>query len=227
MEKELRGLKEHSVYKTEVMHRKSREAKEKAESERRKNAEKEKELIKIKELEESSLKAKADRKRIEEEIARLKYTAPATRELEKSELRLAEAKLLELKIRRAHIASIFHELKQAEKVDLCFMLDATGSMSSYIAEAKTVIHKIVHQLADQFKDLELRVAFVGYRDHSDGEQRVTVLDFSEDKETFKTFVSSVEAKGGADECEDVFGGLEVCHSYFFGRKSSFLIVDTK
>ncbi|GAX76652.1 hypothetical protein CEUSTIGMA_g4098.t1 [Chlamydomonas eustigma] len=46
-----------------------------------------------------------------------------------------------------------------------------------------------------------------YRDYSDN-PNVEVFDFSSDLSQFSTFVRSIQAKGGADQCEDVFSGLE-------------------
>lgn len=116
--------------------------------------------------------------------------------------------MCELKAKQAKISQLFQDLKNSEKVDICFMTDCTGSMSGYINEAKTVIHRVVDRLSKKFKDFELRCSFVGYRDHSDGPNRVTVLPFTENKDNFKSFVTTVSAQGGADECEDIFGGLE-------------------
>ena len=113
-----------------------------------------------------------------------------------------------LKLKNYRISKMFNELRNAEKVDICFLLDCTGSMAGYISEAKTVIHRVVDKLGKQFQDLQLNCAFIGYRDHSDGVNRISRLPFTKDKEAFKTFVSSVSAMGGADECEDIFGGLE-------------------
>lgn len=123
------------------------------------------------------------------------------------ELDLAKAKL-----HNAKVSNIFAELKKAEQVDVCFMLDCTGSMAAYIDEAKTLVHHVVDKLSGKFKDLRLRCAFVGYRDHSDGEQRITHMAFSSRPDEFKAFVSEVEATGGDDQCEDVFGGLECVNS---------------
>jgi mRNA-degrading endonuclease YafQ of YafQ-DinJ toxin-antitoxin module len=155
------------------------------------------------------LAEEAQCKRLDEEYKKKLFSVAATREASKTELKLKEARLIELQIKQTKIANIFAELKKAEKVDMCFMLDATGSMSSYISEAKSVIHRIIDKLKNRFQDFELRAAFVGYRDHADGPKRVTVFDFDQNIDSFKTFVSSVEATGGQDQCEDVFGGLEV------------------
>jgi hypothetical protein len=54
----------------------------------------------------------------------------------------------------------------------------------------------------------MRVGFVGYRDHSDGSERVVSIDLTEDTTAVINFMNSVTATGGGDECEDVFGGLE-------------------
>jgi len=55
---------------------------------------------------------------------------------------------------------------------------------------------------------KVRVAFVGYRDHSDGSDRIVSIDLTDDTSSVVTFMSSVRATGGADTCEDIFGGLE-------------------
>lgn len=139
----------------------------------------------------------------------------ATREITKTELAKAEERWAKLDLQKKRISNIFYELKQAEKVDICFLVDCTGSMDSYITETKLVIHKIVDKLKTLYADFKLRVAFVGYRDHSDGNDRVTVFPFNSDIDAFKSFVSSVKATGGDDQCEDVFGGGILILQYLF------------
>jgi len=154
-------------------------------------------------------KEKFEREELERKYREKLFTNQVTREASRTELIKAESKLIELDLKKKRIANIFFELRQAEKVDICFMLDCTGSMSPYIVEAKTVIHRIVDKLKKRFVDFELRAAFVGYRDHSDGKDRVSVYPFGESIDNFKSFVTSINATGGDDECEDIFGGLEV------------------
>ena len=79
-------------------------------------------------------------------------------------------------------------------------------MSPYIEGSKNAIDHIVSEVTREYPEMQLRVAFVGYRDFGDADQ-YTVLDFEHNITSFKNFVGSVEATGGADECEDVFGGL--------------------
>ena len=190
-------------FKTIEIDRKKKELEERLKSEQIKKDKKQQELDEIKKLDSTLRNEEEQRKRLEEEYRRQLFTVEATRQASKTDLKNAETKLLELKTKQAKIASIFAELKKAEKVDICFMLDATGSMDPYITEAKNVIHRVIDKLKSRFNDFELRASFVGYRDHSEGPKRITVQGFSENIDSFKAFVSKVEAGGGSDQCEDV------------------------
>ena len=53
----------------------------------------------------------------------------------------------------------------------------------------------------------MRIAFVGYRDHTD-KSRIVSIDLTNDTSAVVTFMNAVNAEGGGDTCEDVFGGLE-------------------
>ncbi len=56
------------------------------------------------------------------------------------------------------------------------------------------------------------MAFVGYRDHYDGPDRISSINFTEDSSAVVKFMSSIIAIGGGDTCEDIFGGLECVNS---------------
>ena len=101
------------------------------------------------------------------------------------------------------------KLREASSLDMVFMLDCTGSMGGYIASAKNDIKDFVENLLRVVPDIPLRLAFVGYRDHCDGPQRLAVFEFSTDVEAFKAFVGAQAATGGGDAPEDVFGALNV------------------
>ena len=96
----------------------------------------------------------------------------------------------------------------AQAVDLCFLVDCTGSMASYIQGVKEQIQNIVEKSKKMLPDLNFSIAFVGYRDHCDGAARIVVLDFTTLILEFQSFMGSVAATGGGDEPEDVFGGIE-------------------
>jgi len=96
-------------------------------------------------------------------------------------------------------------------VDVCFLLDCTGSMARFIAAAKENIRKISEHMQTIDPRVIPRFAFVGYRDFGDEEQYVT-LDFIEVENIslFEEKLASVRAYGGADPPEDVVGGLFEC-----------------
>jgi DNA repair exonuclease SbcCD ATPase subunit len=198
-----------SEMQTVEIERKKKELEDRLKSEQAKKEKKQRDLEELEKMSTTLRNDEAERKKLDDEYKRKLLLAAETKEASKTELKRAEARLIELKIKQTKIANIFAELKKAEQVDICFMLDSTGSMSSYISEAKNVIHRIIDKLKNRFQDFQLRASFVGYRDHADGLERVTVYDFDQNFDSFKMFVTSVEATGGQDQCEDVFGGLEV------------------
>ena len=110
---------------------------------------------------------------------------------------------------------IVNTIKKSQKIDLAFLVDCTGSMDLSINIIKSNIKKILQELKEEiFSHFQYRLAFVGYRDygidkdgrHVDNDDRIVKFDFSSKTEDFEKFLSTVEAKGGGDECEDVFGG---------------------
>eukprot|EP00741_Cyanophora_paradoxa_P015434 tig00020875_g14897.t1 len=92
-------------------------------------------------------------------------------------------------------------------LDLCFVFDGTGSMASYIAAAKKSIFEIVSVYRKSFPKYMLRLGYVAYRDFGD-KKPVETFDFTESEEAFVQSLGAVAATGGADETEDVLGGLE-------------------
>ena len=157
----------------------------------------------------ATLESEKKRKQeLEAKLHALKFDTLVTKEKLAGDTSDLEATIARLELKQHRISKLFEDLRNSEKVDICFLVDSTGSMSRVINETKTVIHRIVDRLGKRFKDLALRCAFVGYRDIDEGSDRVCVFQFSKNAEAFKDFVGSVKAFGGADECEDVFGGLE-------------------
>ena len=98
-------------------------------------------------------------------------------------------------------------IKDNSSLDVAFLVDCTGSMAPYITETKNDIEEIVSSIKEAFENT-VQVAFVGYRDHSDGIKRIECLQFTEDITEFKEFLSNINATGGGDEPEDVLGGIE-------------------
>src|SRR3954466_3704720 len=94
------------------------------------------------------------------------------------------------------------------EVDLCFVMDCTGSMSPYITATKECILNVAECMANMEPTVKIRVGFCGYRDHCDGSNRLQIFPFTDSCEEFKSYISAnVTAMGGGDSPEDVLGGL--------------------
>lgn len=95
-------------------------------------------------------------------------------------------------------------------LDICFLIDATGSMGAVINGVKDHIKDLVAKLLVQHTN-EVRLGVVAYRDYNDF-PRIDKLPFTSNVQDFTNFLQRLEAKGGQDEAEDVFSGLyEVTH----------------
>ncbi|CAG8610928.1 1059_t:CDS:2, partial [Dentiscutata heterogama] len=100
-------------------------------------------------------------------------------------------------------------IEDSMNVDLCFVLDCTGSMTGYIAAAKDHILKVAASVNQSNSNIKFWVGFCGYRDYSDDiNERLQIFDFTNSYEKFKTYITTkVTAYGGDDIPEDVLGGL--------------------
>lgn len=88
------------------------------------------------------------------------------------------------------------------QIEVCFVLDTTGSMSGLIAGAKAKIWSIANQLVAAKPTPKLKVALIAYRDR--GDAYVTrVFDLSEDIDAVYANLQTFQADGGGDTPESV------------------------
>lgn len=148
-----------------------------------------------------------------------------TEELAKSKTKSKEYDLLK-SVKESDIKSVIRLVRDAEAVDLAFLLDCTGSMSSYIEATKESIKNIVRRVSRTNQGLKLRIAVVGYRDISDS-NRFEMLDFTTCTKTFEEFVGHLKANGGGDAPEDIAGAFQKANSLSWTQTSrvTFLIAD--
>jgi hypothetical protein len=114
------------------------------------------------------------------------------------------------------IANFAEELKDRENyngLDICFILDATSSMSSYIEGSKESIKTIIEDAQKSLKEMQkdedsLQFAIVAYRDHppQDTTFVTQISNFNNAKVTLD-FLQGVSAYGGGDCAEAVMDGL--------------------
>lgn len=78
-------------------------------------------------------------------------------------------------------------------LELGLLLDCTSSMGSWIERSKSTLIEIMNNVkASCDGQLDIRVAFIGYRDHCDAE-RFTVKSFTENIEEMRDFIAKVNA----------------------------------
>ncbi|KAK0646891.1 hypothetical protein B0T16DRAFT_511437 [Cercophora newfieldiana] len=98
-------------------------------------------------------------------------------------------------------------IKVVCSTDLLFLMDTTRSMRDYIEAAKSQVRSVVDDLGVAFyREAEIRIAVVGYKDHMDS-PNIQFLDFTSSVSTVHSFLDRLDATGGDDPPEDVLGGL--------------------
>ena len=99
-------------------------------------------------------------------------------------------------------AQIETECNKRNKVDMFFMIDATGSMSDEMRYLQVELDDIIQKINEQQSELQLRTGSLVYRDHGDAYlTRKTLLSNGIDKTL--NFLREQSADGGGDYPEAV------------------------
>ena len=109
-----------------------------------------------------------------------------------------------------------HSVNQVIKVDtdqgldVCFVVDTTGSMGDDIANAKENMNEILIELSA--KSENFRVALIDYRDFPERAKSYDYparleLDFSEDVDAITAAIDALDLGHGGDDNETVYSGL--------------------
>ncbi|KAF2078687.1 hypothetical protein CYY_000058 [Polysphondylium violaceum] len=119
--------------------------------------------------------------------------------------------------------NILHQEKNRLKVQLCVMMDCTGSMGTWMNESKTKMINLTHLLGQTYSGMELNVSFIGYRDIKDV-KRFEIVPFTKDIMGLQTRIGQMVADGGDDFAEDIAGALNQAYNLSWGYDSVKLIV---
>ena len=98
-------------------------------------------------------------------------------------------------------------------LDICFLLDITGSMGSHIAMMGQCLNDLVYYFSSTFAPQKVYMSFVGYRDFGDPDQFV-IEEFSNIdmnnvlKSSMYKKIKEIEVSGGGDEPEDIRGAIK-------------------
>lgn len=98
-------------------------------------------------------------------------------------------------------------------LDICFLLDITGSMGSYIQMMGKCLNDLVFYFSSTFAPKKVYMSFVGYRDFGDNDQFV-IEDFAniDMKNVLKSSIyqriKNIKVFGGGDFPEDIRGAIK-------------------
>ncbi|KAL4477126.1 hypothetical protein ABPG72_008860 [Tetrahymena utriculariae] len=120
---------------------------------------------------------------------------------------------------------IYSRMFPNNQLDLCFIVDCTGSMKDWINSVRQEISGIIAAIKYAFKTNQTRMSFVGYRDFTDDE-RFAILDFTDDLLQFKNFVDKIQAFGGGDEPEDLAGGFAQANKLYWKNEAKLAVLIT-
>jgi len=126
-------------------------------------------------------------------------------------------------------------LQQRQKVlygvDLCFIMDCTGSMRPWIEAAKNKIRELAAAVKNikTTKKPHFRIAFLGYRDIDHGPQRYVPIDFFDLEDQgavakFQKVLSETKPIGGNDPAEDIAGAMNYVLSRMSWKSSTRLVI---
>ena len=88
------------------------------------------------------------------------------------------------------------------QIEVCFVLDTTGSMGGLIQSAKDKIWSIANELVNAEPTPEIKFGLIGYRDR--GDQYITkVTNLTDDLDQIHTTLMAFAAAGGGDGPESV------------------------
>lgn len=94
------------------------------------------------------------------------------------------------------------------RVDLCFVVDTTGSMGGFLGEAKKRLIDTLEALSNQSK-IDLSVGLVEFRDHppQDNSFITQVTNLTNNVKDIQSVIDKLKAEGGGDGPEAVYRGI--------------------
>eukprot|EP01125_Pyxidicula_operculata_P022010 TRINITY_DN8834_c0_g1_i1.p1 TRINITY_DN8834_c0_g1~~TRINITY_DN8834_c0_g1_i1.p1 ORF type:complete len:1235 (-),score=323.08 TRINITY_DN8834_c0_g1_i1:121-3825(-) len=96
----------------------------------------------------------------------------------------------------------------SEGIDVCFSFDTTGSMYACLDNVRKNIESTVTELLTAIP--KMRISIISHGDYCDGENSITMFDFSSDIKAICNFVRNVASTGGGDYPENYELVLREC-----------------
>lgn len=112
--------------------------------------------------------------------------------------------------RREVSVTLENQRKIANQIplDICFIMDTTGSMGEEIERLRSTIQIIYTNLSLVEPKPLVRFSMIMYKDLGDDEYRVKTVPFTKDLDAFQRVLNTLDASGGGDTPEDLQAALE-------------------
>ena len=115
--------------------------------------------------------------------------------------------------------------KNSKEFDILFLVDATGSMGSYIFAAKEETKNISEQLRQKYPDKMFQYGYIFYRDPIDSkEDKHEVINLTDNVNSFPEKIGKIKATGGGDLPEDWAGAYKLAHEKITWRNGIKMII---
>jgi len=113
----------------------------------------------------------------------------------------------------------------SNEFDIVYLIDATGSMDGEINAAKEQVINILKDLQDKFPDINFNFGAIFYRDKIDSPtDKNDFFPLTDNMETLREKISTVNAYGGGDEAEDWVEGYKLATNNIAWREGTKLII---
>jgi len=109
--------------------------------------------------------------------------------------------------------------------DVLFIVDATGSMASYIQAAKEETQNISEDLRQTYPEMNFKYGYIFYRDPIDSKGDVhETIDLTDNVNSLPNQISKISAYGGGDEPEDWVGAYKIANEKISWRNGVRIII---
>jgi hypothetical protein len=127
-----------------------------------------------------------------------------------------------------HVLTSPRKLPRKLTLQICFLMDATGSMGDEIEQLQDVVFSIHSRIISLPSKPEVQFSIVAYRDRKD-RYLVKGHHFTGSIDSFQVALESIKAGGGGDYPEDIEAGFNWCLDSLSWRKKTlkfiFLVAD--
>ena len=109
--------------------------------------------------------------------------------------------------------------------DVLFIVDATGSMASYIQAAKEETQNISEDLRQSYPEMKFKYGYIFYRDPIDSKSDIhETIDLTDNVNSLPGKISKIKAYGGGDEPEDWVGAYKIANEKISWRNGVRIII---